>query len=347
MSLHIANISFEKELEEGVSFIEVLSRPLYLQLQFLPFLYAHLEDIVAVSEFPSDLFWEDLKKLGWKSFPKICLFSQPMHQESLFMEPWGHTPSIATWAKQQNVDYFMPSWDVVRLVNSKEFSFKCSSLPGSALLRGEKDVERWLSVQKLPFVLKTCFGASAQGHLICDSLHLPKIKKFLRQEWDKERPVIAEPWHQRLLDFSTQWLISREGEVRYLGVTICENEALGSYRGTIVGDPVVIFGKYYPFLQQHLEKAEKVVNEIKNLGYFGNLGIDAMIYKGPSLQPIVEINARKTMGFVALSVQKKFSLPFLKLRYEKAGPNSLSLLPTALIRAGTLVSFSRQLFVDF
>jgi predicted ATP-grasp superfamily ATP-dependent carboligase len=78
-----------------------------------------------------------------------------------------------------------------------------------------------------------------------------------------------------------------------------------------------------------------------SLGYFGNVGIDAMLYGSPvTLHPIVEINARKTMGWVALEVQKRhFPNQTLTLSYAKNSAEGW--LPSSL--GDTL--FTRQLMI--
>ena len=60
-----------------------------------------------------------------------------------------------------------------------------------------------------------------------------------------------------------------------------------------------------PFLEEHREFVTEVLEEIALMGYFGLVGFDAMVYGNHKLQPIVEINARKTMGLVALAVQNQ------------------------------------------
>ena len=65
------------------------------------------------------------------------------------------------------------------------------------------------------------------------------------------------------------------------------------------------------------------------LGYFGNVGIDAMVYRsenGPQLHPIVEINARKTMGFAALELQKRhFPNKTITLSFHAGGKRHFSI----------------------
>jgi hypothetical protein len=67
------------------------------------------------------------------------------------------------------------------------------------------------------------------------------------------------------------------------------------------------------------------------MGFRGNLGIDAMIYD-QKLHPIVEINLRKTMGWLALILGKNLS-------YEQGNEG---VLPNYL-QVGKEITFQKQL----
>jgi predicted ATP-grasp superfamily ATP-dependent carboligase len=67
------------------------------------------------------------------------------------------------------------------------------------------------------------------------------------------------------------------------------------------------------------------------MGFRGNVGIDSMIYDG-KLHPIVEINLRKTMGWVALKLGKSVA-------YETG---TEGLLPKFL-DIGKKITFQKQL----
>ena len=61
-------------------------------------------------------------------------------------------------------------------------------------------------------------------------------------------------------------------------------------------------------MEKHQEIALDVLKKIATCGYFGNIGVDAMVYRLNGeilLHPIVEINARKTMGYAALTLQQQ------------------------------------------
>lgn len=332
--LHIANTNFEAELAANrpttVAAL-IQSHPIFMQLQFLPLLYAEPGDGIAVTHAPSPFF-------------PGCHLLEENHFPYERVESWGASPSIAIWAEKK-LAYAMPDWEVVKLVNSKAFSFSQSEkLPGGALVHSMDELEKWEHLTKGPKVLKSCFGVSGKGHLFLPS---PHMQKFAEQEFKAGRPIIAESWVERKLDFSTQWMIHPDQKIDYLGATICINDQRGQYNSNRVGDLPLLFGKYFPFLEQHQEKVFPILQKMGALGYFGNVGIDAMIWGDDKLQPVVEINARKTMGWIALeNAKRRFPKQTIALSYLKKSELS-NLLPDAVVQKnGSLIHFSRKLVVE-
>ena len=311
--LHIANTFFEWELETepNCSLAEGFHQhAIFCQLQFLPALYASVEDGLLVSDLPEESYWSVLQQKNF-SPPKVCTLSDDSFSPFTEIESWGASRLIAEFADKHQLTYRMPDWEVVKKVNSKQFSFEYSpKLSHATLLYNEADAKQWLGAFPGTKVFKTCYGVSGKGHLIIDNqTSWERITRFLRAQWGKKLPVIAEPWVQRLLDFSTQWTIDPHKSITYIGATLCENNERGEYRFNTVGNEQTLFSEHFSFLQEHLRIVRPILSKIADLGYFGNIGIDAMIYSLsniPTLHAIVEINARKTMGWVALMMQKKY-----------------------------------------
>lgn len=323
--LHIANTFFESELDNDLpdSLFDAFHRNAFFhQLQFLPVLYAAAEDGILVTEIPlSGSFYSYDDALPFKE-----------------IESWGASRLIARFAKERGIQYDMPPWDVVKEVNSKRYSFDNSpKLPGAELLTTETQVQHFLKSIPGNKVLKTCFGVSGKGHLILEELNAMALS-FLHREWEKGLPVIGEPWVKRDLDFSTQWLIDKN--ITYLGATTCVNDGRGQYRSTIVHPE----NHAIPFLREHQDCAKEVLTKMKAAGFFGNVGIDAMIYDS-KLHPIVEINARKTMGWVALQFQRQHHPDKVLHMQFSRGQNGF--LPDSIeLKSGKRITFPRNLTID-
>ncbi len=312
--LHICNTFFEWELaNETPETLEaaLAINPICEQLQFLPLVYASPNDSILVSKHP------DLQG----SHPLFLVEDHPPIQN---IQSWGYSQLIQKWAEERNIPYRMPPWEVVKMVNSKAFSFARSPLPGAKLLY-EGD-------QILPnCVLKSCFGMAGRGLVFSDGA---KTLLFCQKQWKLGLPVICEPWVKRDLDFSTQWVISNSGEIAFIGATICKTSTKGVHEANIAGMEVPTY------VEQQKAVAMEVLQEMANMGFYGEVGIDAMVYNGDQLQPIVEINARKTMGLITLMVQQKFH-PEKEVKLSYVPSKEPTPLPQSL--AGR--SFSRQVII--
>lgn len=330
--IHVCNSFFELELESSISPLNrksLLSQarlnPMVMQLQFLPLIYAGKEDLILVSDLPEN------------PDPRLQLMDSEVKAEKI--EHWGPSLCIADWANLKKIAYSIPDWDVVCTVNSKVFSFtKGFQLTGSALLHNEKEALAWIEKTPDPKIMKTAFGFSGKGHY-----HFGRGKdllSYLRKEFSQNRPIIGEPWVERVLDFSTQWYLS-PGKIELLGSTQLENRSDGSYLATVAGRDL---GRFEWALEEHLSVAYPLLEEILNLGFFGNLGIDAFVYldRGrKKVHPMVEINGRKTMGWLALHLQQReYPEKILRLSLEKGrmGP-----LPTRIYVDGEPRLFTHQL----
>lgn len=305
--------------------------PIVHQLQFLPFLYKEPGDGVCVTDAP--LQGPACYLLSDKELP----FDQ--------VESWGPSRAIENWAKQHHLLYPVPPWEVTIQVNSKAFSFQqIDPLPNGELLTSRSAVEAWVKKVEGPKVLKTCFGLSGQGHLLLPAAP-DKIQRFVDRELSAARPLIGEPWVRRQLDFSTQWIIAPDQSIVYAGSTILLSDEKGEYAGNKVGDETVIFGSNLHHLEEHKKVVFPVLKKMASLGFFGNVGIDAMVWGDGFLHPIVEINARKTMGWVAIQIAKRlFPNQTIQVSYGAARHQG-GLLPQKIVKtSGEIVEFRRNLY---
>lgn len=334
--LHIANTNFEWELtqQKTASLTQVMEGYLIpMQLQFLPLLYASAQDEICVSCLPVEDFQY--------SYP-LHLLTTPTGSfgKCKKVESWGASLSVQAWARRHKLEYEMPEWEVVRKVNSKEFSFSQSKkLKNGALLYSEKEVAQWIDSVEGCKVLKSCFGTAGRGHLFVPTSK-ERVDSFLRREGF---PVIGEPWVDRVIDFSTQWIIDKDGGIEFLGETMCLSNKRGQYLENRVGN---ILTPYQRYLDEHKEIAISILQKMATLGYFGNVGFDAMVYENDKLHPVVEINARKTMGYVALKMQQMhFPKQTIALSYTADGNSNL--LPNSVVKTdGSRVAFVKKLMIS-
>lgn len=354
-SLLFINAFFERELtslsKTANPFAFLLQHPLYLQLQYLSCLIADENEIPLVSHIPEPSYLDRLATLGIQ-VKKLAFPSSPFAKQTPIYS-WGVSSSLSLWAKQKGYSYSIPSIELVKKIHSKEFAFLSSPpLDNSCMILKESDLIKWWNSFNGAKVLKTLYGSSGRGHFISSGNQEDLSKALLFLKKQQGSALVAQPWVERLLDFSTQWNIEKNGSYSLLGSTLCQNNSKGVYQKSIAGPEAFLFKEHLPLLQEHIVYAKKAINEIISFGFFGNIGFDAMIYKNPnsnkiSLLPILEINARKTMGWVCLKLQKKLAKhDLLSLSYE-SNSNKPNWLPYfALDSEKNQIIFPKKLHIE-
>lgn len=358
--VHIANTHVEFEFSSP--FKEPLEQalcryPSALQLQFLPLLYASPSDIVAVTQMPDDDYLaclEKHKQWGSQGLPSLGLLRDISCYRGMQCASWGPSLQVKEWAAAREVDYFFPDWSVAEWINSKAFSLRYSALQEAELVSNEKELCDWLKKNQGPKVLKKCFGLAGQGNFRIDQeCPTEELLTFCRKEWLLKRPLIAEPWLDRIEDFSTQWLIHPDRKIEWVGATRFETDEKGIYQGTLAGPIGSLFCDLHSFLQEHCVFVQKALKDIADLGFFGSLGIDAFVYRDPQnqkicLNPLVEINGRQTMSLVALRLQQRICpLDVLRLSFQRIDHSHVSFLPSKIVGLKKKIGeFRRKLIVE-
>lgn len=356
--IHFANTDFEDELSSS-SMIPLqqlrLSNPLYLQLQFLPILYADPKDEIAVSLLPPKEYLDSLLSLKYfsKGRPNFKLLKEDVGFQQKKCLSWGYSKRIFQWAQSREISYKIPiDWATLQEINSKAFSFSLNKLPVAQLLYNEYELSDWLKKHEGMKVLKTCFGLSGKGNRYVEGMVAPaEILSFCYREWKQKRPILAEPWLDRVFDFSTQWLINSNQEIIYLGATTFETNSRGVYLGTVFGPEKTLFkDELYFFLLEHKKAALKALKAILSKGYQGHIGIDAFVYRSDQqqtlcLNPLVEINARKTMSWALLSFCERHGLEEpIEMTFTHETNSCPSLLPEFLEHPnGSRIRFRHRL----
>ena len=119
--------------------------------------------------------------------------------------------------------------------------------------------------------------------------------------------AVFEPWLRRIEDLSALLFLEPDGRIRWIGTTRQKLRGAGIYQGS--GGELGVDGKVRSgsaWDDALRVAAILVAGEVSAAGYHGPLGIDAFVFEGPDgaplLRPVVEINARFTMGMVAVGL---------------------------------------------
>jgi uncharacterized ferritin-like protein (DUF455 family) len=181
--------------------------------------------------------------------------------------------------------------------------------------------QRWERRERT--VVKADHGTSGRNMIrIREDEDLPIVQAWLRNAFRHQPAVVIEPWLERVADLSVLSRVQENGDVLHMGVTRFLSDRRGQYRGAVVGKPsfglapeLVRFlhddGRDPGWVERTLQRtAQKVGAALFNRGYTGPFGVDAFLHRDGDtcrLRPLVEVNARYTMGNVSLGLARQLA----------------------------------------
>lgn len=155
------------------------------------------------------------------------------------------------------------------------------------------------------WVLKPRFGSSGRGRVPGKGRRLEAVAAAGLPRLARRGGAILEPWLPRIADLSAQLHLGDEGPT-LLGSTRQILAHTGVYQGNrgIVEGGRIRAGT--PWDDELETVALQMGKAVWSKGFRGPCGLDAFVYTGPDggpiFRPVVEFNARFTMGTVALGL---------------------------------------------
>ena len=233
-------------------------------------------------------------------------------QSTRIFTPWGWTPSSLAAGEQAGavvvvVDQAIPLATVAR-VNSKLWSHALevelgTAQPGAALANTFEELQGTVArVCPRPndkWVIKSPYGFAARDRVLGrgPALETPQAR-WSRRRFALGETLIFQPWLEVIREYGVVMEISPDGSLEIHGISDLQTNGAGTGTGYILGRP--------PDSKRlcELERIACLVSErLFREGYFGPVGIDALEHSG-GFHPLLEINARYTMGFVAVAVER-------------------------------------------
>ncbi|MGG0815398.1 hypothetical protein ABE142_22425 [Paenibacillus alvei] len=213
-------------------------------------------------------------------------------------------PSAAELVQKYRLDGSIPSPETVIQVNSKAYSLCLAQQlglnPSGQLVEDAASAER-LGAELLnkhgKLILKDPYGVSGSGNMVVDSsISLTRLSEYFRaqERAGKHVQLLVEPWLTKQADFSCQLYIAPNGQIELLGVQRMENRQL-NYGGSYAAD-----ARLLNRLAEagYFEQMEKLAVRMYEDGYFGPVCVDSMLLYNGEVYPVVEINARHSMGML-------------------------------------------------
>ena len=164
-----------------------------------------------------------------------------------------------------------------------------------------------------PSVLKAPWSGSGRGvRFIPTGVCCPKDEAWIRKILRQQGGVEVEPLYARRQDFAMEFM-AYHGTVCYEGLSVFDTTPAGVYGGNLVAPehirearlarmiPVTLLHEVRSRLL-HLLNASQLPE-----WYSGPVGVDMMVVEGGLLHPLVELNLRATMGWVAVQLARKLA----------------------------------------
>jgi hypothetical protein len=304
--LFVSNVTLEHELSPNRQSLPKQLLRLRSELSCLWLAVADEGDWIWCPEPVEAEFWSRMEGHGCCRI-HVCGPSSPP-PAGLELVPWGWSAPIRALAETLRARVWAPPQDVVTLTNSRTFSsdteteWRCG-LAGSAVVGTTAELEA--ALKALPsdsrWVLKCEHGAAGRDRLLGHgSLPPPQALRWIQARLADGGPLYFEPWVSAVREAGLQWHIPPSGPPRLLGITPLLCDRSGRFCGSCFGED----SEAHRDWSDAIEISRRAVERIQHAGYFGPVGIDAMRYRDsdgePRLRPLQDINARWTMGRIAL-----------------------------------------------
>ena len=285
-------------------------------LQLVPAVLASEDDVVLVQKRPSTAFLEqwvatglplpELTAVPPEGFGEHALATRTLGS----LHPWGwspHTCSVleplgaAPWA--EHAGHAVGKHHAVALRQQLDLG------PG-AVVDSESDLLHHTAITSGPVLWKAPWSTAGRGRRHINTTPGEPDLGWARRVLRQQGHIVVEPWEDRLLDFSVQLRVRKNGSIEHGSPRRFYTDRTGRYVGASLGrlqhglpNDLRRFVYGDAQLQPTLKRTQEAVGQLLAArGYTGWAGIDGMVVRTPSglaLRPLVEVNTRLTFGRVA------------------------------------------------
>lgn len=331
MTLHIFNPEHDIALAANLANFTAphAGRQLRADLDYLPALWAQPGDVI-LTDHPDHAmkYWQRLAARLHVNTPLSFVTSRggSVFQQTDIL-PWGWDKALRGQLQRSGFNKGQLPDDVL-LEHIRQLSHRRMVAQLLPLLRMEGTVGEAFECDTVEhigeflgqygqIVVKAPWSSSGRGVRFLDGRCMMDDGSWKMEEerWlisviERQGSVMVEPCYRKVCDFGMEFEAAPQG-ISYVGLSLFQT-VNGAYTGNILATETVkrgILGRYVP-LALIDAVVERVVGWHGLDGYAGPFGIDMMVVansdcrQGYLLHPCVEINVRRTMGHVALVLER-------------------------------------------
>ena len=310
-------------------------RQLRADLGFVPAIWAAADDFVLVENV------EDAERrflrLTRRPFGRFIAKDLLCKLQFSAVDVWGWDLAIRAYLLRWGVDAaVMPTVtqiDAIRQLSHRRHAMQLLEslqMPGTIGCASETDqmdiiADRLHRGEHL--VVKAPWSSSGRGVRFMEGDMNIYDKGWVRHVIEKQGSVMVEPYYNKVKDFGMEFVSDGKGLVSYVGLSLFQTSN-GAYTGNILAsedEKEHMISRYISvdLLKAIRQKICTLMGVLLKDRYAGAFGIDMMVVRrddgdGFLLHPCVEINLRRTMGHVAISLTEHCSgLPkLMRIEYN-------------------------------
>ena len=310
-------------------------RQLRADLGFIPAIWAAANDFVLVENV------EDAERrflrLTRRPFGRFIAKDLLCKLQFSAVDVWGWDLAIRAYLLRWGVEaVVMPTVtqiDAIRQLSHRRHAMQLLEslqMPGTIGCASETDqmemiADRLQSGEHL--VVKAPWSSSGRGVRFMEGDMNIYDNGWVRHVIEKQGSVMVEPYYNKVKDFGMEFVSDGKGIVSYVGLSLFQTSN-GAYTGNILAsedEKEHMISRYISvdLLKAIRQKICTLMGVLLKDRYAGAFGIDMMVVRrddgdGFLLHPCVEINLRRTMGHVAISLTEHCSgLPkLMRIEYN-------------------------------
>ncbi|WP_410573314.1 ATP-grasp domain-containing protein [Amycolatopsis sp. cmx-4-61] len=227
-----------------------------------------------------------------------------------YLMPLGISASEEALAKESGLPLAGSTAQICKAVNGKVFSrglvdsLGLRQVPGR-VVHTVGELREALTAQLAlggRVVVKESLGVSGRGMVVVeDERGANRLLRLIeRRGADAPANLVVESWIEHAQDLNYQFVVSRTGGVRFETVkaAVLKNGVHQGHRFPVELPPVAA--------RELAEAVEKIGRALHDEGFFGMVGVDAMLAADGTLYPCLEINARFNMSTYQSRIAEKF-----------------------------------------
>ena len=310
-------------------------RQLRADLGFIPAIWAAANDFVLVENV------EDAERrflrLTRRPFGRFIAKELLCKLQFSAVDVWGWDLAIRAYLLRWGIDAaVMPT--VTQIDAIRQLSHRCYAMQLLERLQMPGTIGRSCETDQMEMiadrlhrgehlVVKAPWSSSGRGVRFMEGDMNIYDNGWVRHVIEKQGSVMVEPYYNKVKDFGMEFVSDGKGIVSYVGLSLFQTSN-GAYTGNILAsedEKEHMISRYISvdLLKAIRQKICTLMGVLLKDRYAGAFGIDMMVVRrddgdGFLLHPCVEINLRRTMGHVAISLTEHCSgLPkLMRIEYN-------------------------------